>query len=66
MKQKAFVAQRGRCARCARSLPPTWHLHHRRSKREGGTDELANVRALCEECHAAEHGGVIGGRPAGR
>ncbi|MHB0886869.1 MAG: HNH endonuclease [Bacillota bacterium] len=33
---------------------PATDLDHRVSKRKGGTDDPANLQALCHQCHSAK------------
>lgn len=32
------------------------HVHHERPRSRGGTDHLDNLKTLCPDCHADEHG----------
>lgn len=41
----------GRCERCGGRLPAFWEAHHRRRRSQGGRDALANLAALCPDCH---------------
>lgn len=34
----------------------TAHVHHVQSRSDGGTDELENLKTLCERCHRRIHG----------
>lgn len=62
---RAFVWQReqGKCKNCSKNVTLTkglwWTMHaaHIKSKGSGGSDVPSNVRALCLECHGAEHAG---------
>jgi RNA-directed DNA polymerase len=38
-----------RCTRCGTTKK--LHIHHRRSRRQGGTDEMDNLTTLCGQCH---------------
>lgn len=38
--------------------PNSYHMAHIKAKRNGG-DTLDNVRALCGDCHRAEHGNPL-------
>jgi hypothetical protein len=38
------------CAVCDQALG-TWHLHHRKLRRHGGSDSYANVIAVHPQCH---------------
>ena len=42
------------CALCER--PEVIHIHHVRSRSQGGTNDLGNLIALCPVCHAIAHG----------
>ncbi len=33
------------------------HIHHIMPLSKGGTNELSNLKLLCEKCHSGEHGG---------
>jgi 5-methylcytosine-specific restriction endonuclease McrA len=57
----------GRCQECSKRLfwetsweghPDRYHMAHIRNKRMYG-DTLQNVRALCGDCHRAEHGNPL-------
>jgi len=42
----------GHCERCGWPLPLSWVRHHRKLRKHGGRDELANLVALCDRpCH---------------
>lgn len=44
----------GRCEDCG-DKPTRPHVHHIVPRSKGGTHELSNLKAVCTECHAAEH-----------
>lgn len=58
-----------RCARCGTFLPVgAMHVHHRLLRSRGGTNDPANLIALCDACHrwahakvalATEHGYIV-------
>lgn len=53
-----FLAEHPVCQKCGRK--PSIDVHHIRAKKDGGTDEDANLLALCHECHSeitAKNGG---------
>lgn len=35
--------------------PPYLHAHHIRSLSKGGTNDLSNLKAVCEDCHRKYH-----------
>ncbi|MBN9521211.1 HNH endonuclease [bacterium] len=35
--------------------PPYLHAHHIRSLSKGGTNDLSNLKAVCEDCHSKYH-----------
>lgn len=43
-----------KCTRCGK-VNVKLHAHHIVSKSKGGSDTKANLRTLCEECHALMH-----------
>lgn len=49
-----------RCTLCGSML--NLHIHHRRARRSGGTDQMDNLQTLCERCHALT---PTWGRPPG-
>lgn len=42
-----------RCEQCGR--PGRLEVHHKAKIREGGSDDLDNLEALCRACHFAQH-----------
>lgn len=53
----AVLARAGGCCDfCAYAIDPDdWECHHRRLKSQGGLDEMANLVALHDACHARLH-----------
>ncbi len=43
-----------RCEDCG-AKPSYLHAHHIRSLSKGGTNDLSNLKAVCEECHRKYH-----------
>jgi group II intron reverse transcriptase/maturase len=48
------------CTRCGRTTK--LHIHHRRSRRHGGSNEMDNLQTLCGRCHMQT---TAWGRPRG-
>lgn len=48
-----------RCERCGLSIEfvGRLHLHHRKTRAQGGGHEAENLSALCKACHAQIHAG---------
>jgi 5-methylcytosine-specific restriction enzyme A len=44
----------GICGACGKPGADT--VHHRREKRDGGTDAPDNLMSVCKRCHARLHG----------
>jgi hypothetical protein len=42
------------CQDCG-ARPPYLHAHHIRSLSKGGTNDLSNLKAVCEDCHRKYH-----------
>jgi len=65
--KKAWDRQGGRCAVCNKKLVwsnrtkgkrGSWQPHHRKPRKDGGTDTLGNCVLLCTNCHLkVGHGG---------
>jgi len=62
-----FYRDKGQCQECGKGLfwetpwgghQDRYHMAHVRNKRMYG-DSLENVRALCGDCHRAEHGNPL-------
>ena len=63
--QRSWVLDRadGMCERCGCDLSRGWECHHRRFRSQGGTNEVANLAALCsflthgdnQGCHELVH-----------
>jgi 5-methylcytosine-specific restriction endonuclease McrA len=58
--------QQYRCALCAQLLEPPWHIDHATPLSCGGTNDRANLQALCVPCHATKTAGEAAARPARR
>ena len=64
---EALLRAAGRCERCGNSAPfkrasdgsPFLEVHHLASRADGGEDSLANVIALCPNCHREIHYGQV-------
>ena len=69
---EALLRAAGRCERCTNRAPfirasdgsPYLEVHHRKSLADSGDDSLANVLALCPNCHREIHHGPL--RDAGQ
>ncbi len=69
---EALLRAAGHCERCRREAPfkrasdgtPYLEVHHRESLSAGGADSLANVLALCPNCHRDIHHGQSGSAEA--
>ena len=68
LREECFVRDSGHCRQCGKLIwyctswagdPDRYHMAHIRNKRMYG-DTLENVRALCGDCHRAEHGNPKG------
>lgn len=44
----------GRCEACGVRLGPGWECDHILPLKDGGTDELGNLRCRCRACHQAK------------
>jgi len=63
LRLQCFRRDRGHCQECGQRLmwdawtgaSQSYHMAHIRNKRMYG-DTLENIRALCGDCHRAEHG----------
>ena len=51
-KKICAAAQEWRCAACRKLLPASFQVDHVRALADGGTDDPANLQALCGTCHA--------------
>lgn len=54
VSKQVAAAQRWRCRACDRLLPPAFEIDHSTPLWAGGADSLANLQALCPNCHAAK------------
>lgn len=55
--ERLLKCQKGKCACCGKpieSIADT-HIHHMKTRSEGGTDELNNLRLLHQSCHKEVH-----------
>ena len=50
MRRDLYLCQT--CKATGRATPAT-EVHHIRAKADGGTDDPANLTAICRECHEA-------------
>ena len=54
-RQIRFERARGRCEMCGTQLQPAeWECDHVVALKDGGTNELENLRVLCRPCHRAK------------
>jgi len=51
-KKICAAAQGWRCATCKELLPASFQVDHKLALADGGTDDPANLQALCGTCHA--------------
>ena len=52
LRRQAHRKTRGKCTRCGRRLRRAkWSPHHIIPRAEGGSDDISNLRALCNKCH---------------
>ena len=52
-KKKYVASSQGwKCATCAKQLKHTFQVDHRIDLQFGGTNEVENLEALCNDCHA--------------
>ena len=54
MKKKVAFAQAWTCKQCAQILPPCYEIDHCVPLWRGGTNEEANLVALCRNCHGSK------------
>jgi RNA-directed DNA polymerase len=50
LRLQVLARDKYRCTQCGR--PVHLHSHHRRARRDGGTNEMDNLQTLCADCHA--------------
>ncbi|UCD13583.1 MAG: HNH endonuclease [Thermoplasmatales archaeon] len=55
IKNEVLVRQGYKCYKCRRTLPAVKHFHHKRPVSKGGKNTLANIIALCPNCHSKHH-----------
>ena len=60
---KAYVKWRDgyKCAVCGAEHVPL-QVHHKKQRKDGGTDVPANLITVCTDCHKAYHAGMLTGR----
>ena len=60
---KAYVKWRDgyKCAVCGAEHIPL-QVHHKKQRKDGGTDMPANLITVCADCHKAYHAGILTGR----
>jgi 5-methylcytosine-specific restriction endonuclease McrA len=61
IRRDALARSGGFCERCGRQFGRRWRARatvHRRQDVELGHETVADVEALCQLCHAEEHGFV--------
>lgn len=51
LRRQVAHAQDYQCAKCECKLPPTWETDHVLPIWRGGTNAVANLQALCPNCH---------------
>ena len=53
----AFLSANPLCELCVKDgrLTPAVLVHHKRKLNDGGTNDWANLQALCQECHSRLH-----------
>ena len=63
---KAYVKWRDgyKCAVCGAEHVPL-QVHHKKQRKDGGTDVPANLITVCADCHKAYHAGMLTGRKSG-
>ena len=52
-RAQALARDDARCTRCGSATD--LHVHHVQAVSAGGSNTLANLVTLCEDCHRAEH-----------
>lgn len=61
LRAKIFERDRFRCRGCAKQAE---EIHHIIFRSQGGTDDEANLVAICRDCHDLAHGKRSGVLPA--
>ena len=55
-RRESLINKEGNyCSECGRQA--NLHVHHIQPLSKGGSNELSNLKLLCEACHSSEHGG---------
>ena len=54
IRKKALERAGYRCKKCG-SDSQRLHVHHIKPRKDGGSDEMDNLKVLCPDCHADEH-----------
>lgn len=54
VKKRVAAAGLWRCQDCKSLLPPTYQIDHITPVALGGTNDEANLQALCPNCHSAK------------
>ena len=53
IRAQVFIRDGGCCVPCGIPLDSeSWECHHRRYRSRGGSDDLFNLIACCQPCHA--------------
>ena len=62
---KAYVKWRDgyKCAVCGAEHVPL-QVHHKKQRKDGGTDMPANLITVCADCHKAYHAGILNSKKA--
>ena len=62
---KAYVKWRDgyKCAVCGAEHVPL-QVHHKKQRKDGGTDVPANLITVCADCHKAYHAGILNSKKA--
>lgn len=55
LKERLAKKRRGICERCGIANYAILQVHHKKERRNGGSDQLSNLELLCPNCHAEHH-----------
>ncbi len=55
LKEKVAIKRGGVCEQCSENNYAILQIHHKKERRQGGTDRLSNLKLLCPNCHATHH-----------